>query len=227
MDAKLFTKMIMELLSDQGQVVLNDFGTFSTEIVPAHFSDKGFTLNPPYLKARFSMGGEPSDSLPQLYSSSNGIDIEQAKTVIDDFVAHIRNEIATSRVFVLPGFGILRAISQDNVFFIPEEGLEMFPGYDTLEPIYLKSISGNNCSSSSREHKNAGKSTKEYSKPKKSKNKKSKKKSSFSFWKFLLIMLIIAVVLAAALAIMGRYYPDLVDPILYSPEELKILRYKF
>ncbi len=44
------------------------------------------------------------------------------------------------------------------------------------------------------------------------------------FWRILLILLAVAVVAAVALAVVGRVAPQWLDPILYSPEELDILR---
>ena len=40
-------------------------------------------------------------------------------------------------------------------------------------------------------------------------------------------LLVLAVVAAAAFVVVSRVAPELLDPILYSPEELEILNYQF
>ncbi|MCQ2186523.1 MAG: hypothetical protein MJY92_07360, partial [Bacteroidales bacterium] len=53
MDQKLFSDIIKEVLVRDGHACLPGLGTFVTEEVPAQFSEKGFTINPPYLKIEF------------------------------------------------------------------------------------------------------------------------------------------------------------------------------
>ncbi|MCQ2186623.1 MAG: hypothetical protein MJY92_07880, partial [Bacteroidales bacterium] len=47
-----------------------------------------------------------------------------------------------------------------------------------------------------------------------------------TFWIGVLVLVILAALFFAAVAIIGRTYPDLIDPYLYTPSELKILRAK-
>ena len=53
MDIDLFAEIIKELLLDNDEVTLPGLGTFVTEVVPASFSDKGYTILPPYRKLMF------------------------------------------------------------------------------------------------------------------------------------------------------------------------------
>ena len=50
MDVDLLSKIIKELILDKDRVVLPGLGCFVAEVVPATFSDKGYTINPPYRK---------------------------------------------------------------------------------------------------------------------------------------------------------------------------------
>ena len=45
--------------------------------------------------------------------------------------------------------------------------------------------------------------------------------------KVIVALLVLAVVAAAAFVVVSRVAPELLDPILYSPEELEILNYQF
>ena len=53
MDIDLLSRMISELIVDHDQVGLPGVGTFVAEMVPATFSDKGYTINPPYRRLSF------------------------------------------------------------------------------------------------------------------------------------------------------------------------------
>ena len=50
MDIDLLAKMVGELILEHDEVALPGVGTFVAELVGASFSDKGFTINPPYRK---------------------------------------------------------------------------------------------------------------------------------------------------------------------------------
>ena len=53
MDIDLLSKMVKELILDNDKVVLPGLGTFVAKVVPSTFSDKGYTINPPYRKLYF------------------------------------------------------------------------------------------------------------------------------------------------------------------------------
>ena len=53
MDIDLLAKMVKELIVAHDQVGLPGVGTFVAEMIPATFSDKGFTINPPYRRLSF------------------------------------------------------------------------------------------------------------------------------------------------------------------------------
>ena len=78
MDISLLSKMIGELLLDHEEVGLPGLGAFMAEMVPASFSDKGYTINPPYRRVTFLPSRSEDDSLVELYSRSNNIDYDQA-----------------------------------------------------------------------------------------------------------------------------------------------------
>ena len=48
MDIDLLAKMVKEAILDHDTVTLPGVGCFVAELVPSTFSDKGYTINPPY-----------------------------------------------------------------------------------------------------------------------------------------------------------------------------------
>lgn len=54
MDTPLLAKMVRELILENDAVTLPGIGTFVAELVGASFSDKGYTINPPYRRLSFT-----------------------------------------------------------------------------------------------------------------------------------------------------------------------------
>lgn len=138
MDIDLFSKMIKELILDSDRVVLPGLGCFVAEMVPATFSDKGYTINPPYRRLSFRSKPDADDALMNFYAESNGLDRDVACRILGDFIAELRTVIYTKKLVVLPGLGRLRATKENNIFFIADEDLDIYPAGFGLEPISLK-----------------------------------------------------------------------------------------
>ena len=138
MDIDLFSKMIKELILDNDRVVLPGLGCFVAEMVPATFSDKGYTINPPYRRLYFRAKPDTDDGLVNFYAETNGLDRGVACRILGDFIAELRTIIYTKKLVVLPGLGRLRATKENNIFFIPDENLDIYPAGFGLEPISLK-----------------------------------------------------------------------------------------
>lgn len=138
MDVDLLSKIIKELILDKDRVVLPGLGCFVAEMVPASFSDKGYTINPPYRKLSFRAKPDMGDELIDFYVEANGLDRDVACRILGDFIAELRQVIFTKKVVVLPGLGRLRATKENNLFFIPDEDLDIYPAGVGLEPISLK-----------------------------------------------------------------------------------------
>ena len=118
MDIDLLSKMVKELILDNERVVLPGLGSFVAEIVPATFSDKGYTINPPYRKLYFrSKPDEGSDLIP-FYAKSNSVSEEIAEKVIVDFVTELKAVLFQKKTVIFPGLGRLRATKENNVFLM-------------------------------------------------------------------------------------------------------------
>ncbi|MBE6239404.1 MAG: hypothetical protein E7113_05040 [Bacteroidales bacterium] len=138
MDIDLLSKMVKELILDNDKVVLPGLGCFVAETVPAYFSDKGYTINPPYRKLYFRARPDEGDALVDFYARSNDLSYEVAEKIIKDFIAELRSVLHVKKAVVFPGLGRLRATKENNIFFIADEDLDIYPEGFGLEPISLK-----------------------------------------------------------------------------------------
>ena len=138
MDIALLADMVKELILDNEEVALPGLGTFVTEVVPASFSDRGYTINPPYRRLSFRERQGSDDMLAQLYSKANGTDLETSRKIISGFAAGVKGDLTKKKAVVFPGLGRLRATKENAFFFIPDEDLEIFPYGFGLQPVSLK-----------------------------------------------------------------------------------------
>lgn len=139
MDIDLLSKMVKELILDNDEVSLPGVGTFVAEMVPSVFSDKGYTINPPYKRLSFRQKGTGDDSLLiGFYAKCNNLDIETASRIIREFLHEMRHVLETRKSIVFPGLGKLRATRENYFFFVADEDLDIYPEGFGLEPISLK-----------------------------------------------------------------------------------------
>lgn len=131
--------MVKELILDKDEVSLPGVGTFVAEMVPSVFSDKGYTINPPYKRLSFRQKGTGDDSLLiDFYAKCNNLDIETASRIIREFLQEMRHVLETRKSIVFPGLGKLRATRENYFFFVADEDLDIYPEGFGLEPISLK-----------------------------------------------------------------------------------------
>lgn len=290
MDLELLSRMVGELLIEHDQVGLPGVGTFVAEMVPASFSDKGFTINPPYRRLSFSPGQTEESLLIDFYADSNQVDREAAAVYVTQYLAELKSVLMERKTVALPGLGRLRATRENAIFFVADEGLDIFPAGIGLRPVSLKShlIQDDpvvirvplpirmevpqEASETIPEEPVAEESLPEepqteqaeepapdepepvaeepetvteepeqpqaeqpvteqlqaeqpvQSEPQPKEGKKKKK--GMPWWGALLLFLLIMAVLALIVfIILSRVAPDLIDSILYTPEELQILNY--
>ena len=139
MDIDLLSKMVKELILDKDEVSLPGVGTFVAEMVPSVFSDKGYTINPPYKRLSFRQKSTGDDSLLiDFYARCNNLDIETASRIIREFLHEMRHVLETRKSIVFPGLGKLRATRENYFFFVADEDLDIYPEGFGLEPISLK-----------------------------------------------------------------------------------------
>ena len=132
--------MISELITDHDMVGLPGLGTFVAEVVPATFSDKGYTINPPYRRLSFHPSRSEDTLLIDFYAASNGISKEAAALYLKQFLTEMKTVLKERKTIALPGLGRLRATVENNFFFVPDPDLDIYPDGFGLEPLSLKAI---------------------------------------------------------------------------------------
>ena len=130
--------MVKELILDNDRVALPGLGSFVAEIVPSTFSDRGYTINPPYRRLFFRSKPDDGELLVKFYAESNNVDLEIAEKIIRDFIIELKSVLHTKKTVVFPGLGRLRATKENNLFFVADEDLDIYPAGFGLEPISLK-----------------------------------------------------------------------------------------
>ena len=139
MDIDLLSKMVKELILDNDEVSLPGVGSFVAELVPSSFSDKGYTINPPYKRLSFRKKADASDNvLTDFYAKSNNVDKETASKIVIDFLSEMQKVLELRKSIVFPGLGKLRATKENIFFFVADEDLDIYPEGFGLEPISLK-----------------------------------------------------------------------------------------
>lgn len=138
MDVELLARMISELVVDHDEVGLPGVGTFVAELAPAAFSDRGYTINPPYRKLVFRPSRGEDGLLIDFYARMNGLDRDVSANYVSGFLSELKIVLKERKTIVLPGLGRLRATRENDFFFVPDENLDIFPEGIALLPVSLK-----------------------------------------------------------------------------------------
>lgn len=266
MDIDLLAKMVKELILDNDRVVLPGLGAFVAEVVPSTFSDRGYTINPPYRKLYFRAKPDEGRELADFYARSNNIAPEIADKIIGDFVLELKDVLFAKKTVVFPGLGRLRATKENAVFFVSDEDLDIYPDGFALEPVSLKthvetpeditavvadlkavieeeivveeplqeqpavdeaSVEETAAEEPEEETIEAELTVEPAVEPETAEVAENVPAKKCSFWKtlgkVLLWLIIAAALLLGAFIAVSRYQPQLLDSILYTPEELEII----
>ena len=141
MDIDLLAKMVREAILDHDMVTLPGVGCFVAELMPSTFSDKGYTINPPYRRLFFSPRQGNDTILRDLYVDANradGVDAPMAERILTEFLAEMKEILKVRKTVVFPGLGRLRATRENHFFFVADEDLDIWPEGLGLAPISLK-----------------------------------------------------------------------------------------
>lgn len=140
MDVDLLSRMISELVVDHDRVGLPGVGTFYADVVSSTFSDRGYTINPPYRRLSFLPNAVENDLLVNFYSEVNGIPGDVAREYLTQFLSELAAVLRKRKSIMLPGLGRLRATKENNFFFVPDEKLDIYPEAFGLESVSLKTL---------------------------------------------------------------------------------------
>lgn len=248
MDISLLSKMVGELILDNDRVGLPGVGTFVAEEVPATFSDRGYTINPPYRRLSFVPVASDDTLLVDLYAISNKVNSKEAERIIGGFLGEMLEDLKEKGAVDFPGLGRMKMTRQNSVLFFCDKDLEIFPGGFGLEPISLKThsetdrnqpevtetkpvpeTSSETAISTETAPETAPEAlqepVKETAPESPHKPAEDEKKKSGVLFKVLLTVLLVAVVVVAAFFALAKLSPDLLDKLLYTTEELEIINY--
>ena len=138
MNIDLLSQMVYGLILENDSLSLPGLGCFVAEMVPATFTDRGYTINPPYRKLSFRCSGPSDTLLVDLYAASVNVSKEVAERVLGEFLSELKAVLFAKKTVVFPGLGRLRATRENNIFFVADEFLDIFPEGFGLEPLSLK-----------------------------------------------------------------------------------------
>ena len=262
MDIDLLAKMVKEAILDHDTVTLPGVGCFVAELVPSTFSDKGYTINPPYRRLYFSPKQGSDTYLVDLYARDNEeVDADMANRILTAFLAEMKEVLKVKKTVVFPGLGRLRATRENHFFFVADEELDIYPEGLGLAPLSLKTHvetpeevatavaglaeliaepdeepdeepvaetveeipvpAGNDVKEPEPVPEPESESVPEPQPEPEPEPKKSHRK----FWRVVLIVLCVLVGLLLLFVLLSRLAPGLLDPLLYSKEELQVLHY--
>lgn len=247
MNIELLAEMIGKLILKQDEVALPGLGVFVAEEVEAVFSDKGFTVNPPYRRLAFRQKESTDNSLAELYAAEKSVSPDVAAAKINGFMKLLGAALKDRKSIYLPGLGRLRATRQNHFFFVQDEYSAIFPEGFGLESISLKSLATNRTApalkfvadpeleADVKPEAGTAPAPEPAPAPKPAPAPVPVRKYEYDLdyeprkksplLTVLLVLLILAVVFFAAVAVIGRVAPEIIDPILYSPEQLELLGY--
>ena len=138
MDIDLLARMVKEVVMDHDTVTLPGVGSFVTELVPATFADRGYTILPPYRRLYFSPKLGDDTLLVDLYVQANHVPEADAVRILTDFLTEMKEVLKVKKTIVFPGLGRLRATRENHFFFVADEDLDIYPTGFGLQPISLK-----------------------------------------------------------------------------------------
>jgi len=138
MDIDLLARMVKEVVMDHDTVTLPGVGSFVTELVPATFADRGYTILPPYRRLYFSPKLGEDTLLVDLYVQANHVPETDAVRILTDFLTEMKEVLKVKKTIVFPGLGRLRATRENHFFFVADEDLDIYPTGFGLQPISLK-----------------------------------------------------------------------------------------
>ncbi|MBR4756228.1 MAG: hypothetical protein IK076_04735 [Bacteroidales bacterium] len=214
MDIDLFSDIVRNLILDNDEVALPGLGTFVSEVMPSTFSDKGYTINPPYRRVSFRQRWNEADNLlVDFYSKSNGISAEDSRTILSEFITGLKETLQTRKAVQLPGLGRLRATKENTFFFIADEDLDIYPYGFGLRPVSLKTHQ-----ETPEEVSAAVQELQEIIQP-------EKEPRRIKPLKVILYVLLGVLVALAAFVLLSRLAPGFTDSLLYTEEELRIINY--
>ncbi|MBQ0077567.1 MAG: hypothetical protein KBS55_02900 [Bacteroidales bacterium] len=263
MDIELLSGLLKTLLLEKDEVGLPGLGTFVCEVVPASFSDRGYTINPPYRRVSFSQASSQDTSLVDCYAAASSLDARTARNMVQKFLSDLAAQLRREKSIALPGLGKLRATRDNSFFFVSDADLDIFPDGFGLAPVSMRQRTsaplladilaedgplapeipapaaevlelsegiiptGESAEPQAAAIEAASEAAAEAPTPTDAELEANlrKRRARVLWWIIPLALVLLAALAYLAFMLLAMYRPDILDLILYTPEELEIINY--
>lgn len=235
MTIESFTSCLEEFIMEHDRLLVPGLGAFTAGLQAATISDNGFTINPPYRKLEFIYGEDlgigENEQYDYLYSIKEKMDLEKVREELAEIISEIKREVEVNSLVELPGLGKLRSLGDGHLFFVMDKDAQIYPEGFALSSVSLKNrVSGipEVVAAVAERHNEA--ETSEPAEGAVSKEQKvadglaRKKKKMPVGVKVILWLLGIALLLLAGFMALAYFCPDFIDTLLYSPDEIELLK---
>ena len=235
MTIESFTSCLEEFIMEHDRLLVPGLGSFTAGLQAATISDNGFTINPPYRKLEFIYGEDlgigENEQYDYLYSIKEKMDLEKVREELDEIISEIKREVEANSLVELPGLGKLRSLGDGHLFFVMDKDAQIYPEGFALSSVSLKNrVSGipevvavpkpvEQPVAATEGHNEA------VSKEQKVADGLARKKKKMPVVvKVILWLLGIALLLLAGFMALAYFCPDFIDTLLYSPDEIELLK---
>lgn len=235
MTIESFTSCLEEFIMEHDRLLVPGLGSFTAGLQAATISDNGFTINPPYRKLEFIYGEDlgigENEQYDYLYSIKEKMDLEKVREELAEIISEIKREVEANSLVELPGLGKLRSLGDGHLFFVMDKDAQIYPEGFALSSVSLKNrVSGipevvaapkpiEQPVAATEGHNEA------VSKEQKVADGLARKKKRMPVVvKVILWLLGIALLLLAGFMALAYFCPDFIDTLLYSPDEIELLK---
>lgn len=241
MTIESFTSCLEEFIMEHDRLLVPGLGAFTAGLQAATISDNGFTINPPYRKLEFIYGEDlgigENEQYDYLYSIKEKMDLEKVREELAEVISEIKREVEANSLVELPGLGKLRSLGDGHLFFVMDKDAQIYPEGFALSSVSLKNrVSGipevvaavaesHNEAETSETAETTVTAEEAVSKEQKVADGLARKKKKMPVVvKVILWLLGIALLLLAGFMALAYFCPDFIDTLLYSPDEIELLK---
>lgn len=241
MTIESFTSCLEEFIMEHDRLLVPGLGAFTAGLQAATISDNGFTINPPYRKLEFIYGEDlgigENEQYDYLYSIKEKMDLEKVREELAEIISEIKREVEVNSLVELPGLGKLRSLGDGHLFFVMDKDAQIYPEGFALSSVSLKNrVSGipevaaafaerHNEAETSETAETTVTAEEAVSKEQKVADGLARKKKKMPVVvKVILWLLGIALLLLAGFMALAYFCPDFIDTLLYSPDEIELLK---
>ena len=198
------------------------------------------------------LGIGENEQYDYLYSIKGKMDLEKVREELAEIISEIKREVEANSLVELPGLGKLRSLGDGHLFFVMDKDAQIYPEGFALSSVSLKNrVSGipevvaapkpveqpvaateghNEAEATVTAESHNEAETSEPAEEAVSKEQKvadglaRKKKRMPVGVKVILWLLGIALLLLAGFMALAYFCPDFIDTLLYSPDEIELLK---